>query len=99
MNIRAPAQAHATTLLERIALRCWHRAERWLPDACVFGALAVVIVAVIAVVLGATPLQTAQAFGDGFWTLIPFTMQMSFIILGGFVLARSPAPAGALSAA
>ena len=54
-----------------------------MPDAYVFAALAVVIVAVAALLLGATPLQTAQAFGDGFWSLIPFTMQMSFIIIGG----------------
>ena len=52
--------------------------------------LAVVIVAAVAMVLGATPLQTARAFGDGFWTLIPFTMQMSFIIIGGYVVASSP---------
>src|SRR4026208_1952970 len=90
MNIRAPAQSRATTRLERIALRCCDWSERWVPDAYVFAALAVVIVAVIAVVLGATPLQTAQAFGDGFWTLIPFTMQMSFIIIGGYVVASSP---------
>ncbi len=61
-----------------------------MPDAYVFAALAVVIVAAAAMLLGATPLQTARAFGDGFWTLIPFTMQMSFIIIGGYVVASSP---------
>ena len=90
MNIRAPAQGHTATLLERVALRCCDWSERWVPDAYVFAALAVVIVAAAAMVLGATPLQTAQAFGDGFWTLIPFTMQMSFIIIGGYVVASSP---------
>ena len=29
-------------------------------------------------------------FGDGFWGLIPFTMQMAMIIIGGFVVATSP---------
>ncbi len=89
MNIRHPAQAQASKL-ERIALRCCDWSERWVPDAYVFAALAVVIVAVVAILLGATPLQTAQAFGDGFWSLIPFTMQMSFIIIGGYVVASSP---------
>jgi short-chain fatty acids transporter len=89
MNIRHPAQAQASTL-ERIALRCCDWSERWVPDAYVFAALAVVIVAAAAILLGATPLQTAQAFGDGFWSLIPFTMQMSFIIIGGYVVASSP---------
>jgi len=89
MNIRHPAQAQASKL-ERIALRCCDWSERWVPDAYVFAALAVVIVAVTAILLGATPLRTAQAFGDGFWSLIPFTMQMSFIIIGGYVVASSP---------
>jgi len=89
MNIRHPAPAQASQL-ERIALRCCDWSERWVPDAYVFAALAVVIVAVVAILLGATPLQTAQAFGDGFWSLIPFTMQMSFIIIGGYVVASSP---------
>jgi len=87
MNTATAAQA---STLERIALRCCNWSERWVPDAYVFAALAVVIVAVVAILLGATPLQTAQAFGDGFWSLIPFTMQMSFIIIGGYVVASSP---------
>jgi short-chain fatty acids transporter len=52
--------------------------------------MAVIVVAAAALALGATPGATAQAFGDGFWSLIPFTMQMSFIILGGYVVASSP---------
>src|ERR1700722_10996669 len=82
-------------LLERVALRTCAWSERWIPDAYVFAAVAVVLVAVIAVILGATPVGTAKAFGDGFWSLIPFTMQMTFIIIGGFVVASSP-PVGRL---
>lgn len=76
--------------LVRIALRCCAWSERWVPDAYVFAALAVIVVALAALALGASPMQTARAFGDGFWSLIPFTMQMSFIIIGGFVVASSP---------
>ncbi|HKE93824.1 MAG TPA: TIGR00366 family protein [Povalibacter sp.] len=79
-----------TSLLERVALRSCAWSERWIPDAYVFAALAVVIVAVAALLLGAAPLAVATAFGDGFWSLIPFTMQMSFIIIGGYVVATSP---------
>src|SRR5713226_9494194 len=39
---------------------------------------------------GASPTATTSAFGDGFWSLIPFTMQMCFIIIGGYVVASSP---------
>lgn len=76
--------------LERVALRSCAWSERWIPDAYVFAALAVVIVALTSILLGATPAQAARAFGDGFWSLIPFTMQMSFIIIGGYVVASSP---------
>jgi short-chain fatty acids transporter len=80
----------ATTRLERFALRSCAWSERWIPDAYVFAALAVAIVAVAALLLGASPRATAVAFGEGFWSLIPFTMQMSFIIIGGYVVASSP---------
>jgi short-chain fatty acids transporter len=50
----------------------------------------VIVVAVTAIALGSPVTQTAKAFGDGFWSLIPFTMQMSFIIIGGYVVASSP---------
>src|SRR5258708_37203301 len=78
------------TWLSRIALRCCDWSERWFPDAYVFAALGVVVVGLLAVVWGSSPAATAYAFGDGFWSLIPFTMQMCFIIIGGYVVASSP---------
>jgi len=39
---------------------------------------------------GATPQATAVSFGEGFWSLIPFTMQMVFVVIGGYVVASSP---------
>ncbi len=47
-----------------------------------------VAVAVAAMLGGATP--AASAFGKGFWSLIPFTMQMVFVVIGGYVVASSP---------
>ncbi|MBL8269138.1 short-chain fatty acid transporter [Steroidobacter sp.] len=76
--------------LERISLRCCAWSERWIPDAYVFAVLGVIVVAIAAIALGSPVTQTAKAFGDGFWSLIPFTMQMSFIIIGGYVVASSP---------
>lgn len=89
---RVPAAA-----LEAFALRCCNWSERWIPDAYVFAAAAVVFVAAITMLTGATPLEAARAFGDGFWSLIPFTMQMSFIIIGGYVVASSPPAARAIA--
>lgn len=74
----------------RFALRCANWAERWFPDSWVFAVLAVVTVAVATMAMGARPTVVANAFGDGFWTLIPFTMQMAFVVIGGYVVASSP---------
>ncbi len=72
-----------------LALRICVWAERWFPDPFVVAALAVVLVAVAALVAGAPAVSVASAFGDGFWSLIPFTMQMCFVLIGGYVVADS----------
>ncbi|MFB9068336.1 short-chain fatty acid transporter [Pseudofulvimonas gallinarii] len=74
----------------RTALRCAAFAEKWFPDAWVFAALALVLVACIALAFGAPPQTVAQGFGKGFWSLIPFTMQMAFVVIGGYVVATAP---------
>jgi len=78
------------SVLVRTALRLSAWAERWFPDAYIFAALAVVVVAIAAMGFGAGPQATAVAFGDGFWSLIPFTMQMAFVVIGGYVVATAP---------
>jgi short-chain fatty acids transporter len=78
------------TWLQRAAQRCCGWSERWFPDAFAFAVLAVALVACGAVLIGAPPQAVAENFGSGFWSLIPFTMQMTFIIIGGYVVADSP---------
>ena len=72
-----------------LALTDW--TERWVPDAFIFALIATVLV--IAAALAATPAtltQTVDAWGRGFWDLIPFTLQMALVIITGHVLATSP---------
>jgi hypothetical protein len=76
--------------LTRVALRCCDWAERWFPDAFVFAATAVGLVTLAALGLGAPFTSVSTAFGDGFWSLIPFTMQMSMIVIGGYIVASAP---------
>jgi short-chain fatty acids transporter len=76
--------------LFRLSLRSCAFFERWFPDAYAFALAAVIVVALCTLAIGVSPLGTAIAFGDGFWSVIPFTMQMSFIIIGGYVTADSP---------
>src|SRR4249919_1208793 len=72
-----------------LALTDW--TERWLPDAFIFALLATFIVIVAALTATASsPLQVVDAWGRGFWELIPFTLQMALIIITGHVLATSP---------
>src|SRR5436309_7151263 len=85
----APAEARERGLARLgLALADW--SERWFPDALVFAMLAVVVVAIGALAVGAPPQAVVTQFGKGFWDLIPFTMQMALIIVGGYVVASSP---------
>lgn len=78
-------------LLARLALAMTDWTERWIPDAFIFALIATVIVVIAGV--AATPStvpEVIDAWGNGFWELIPFTLQMSLIIITGHVLATSP---------
>jgi short-chain fatty acids transporter len=71
-----------------MALADW--SQRWFPDAFVFALGAILIVFVAGLLLGTPAPELAHYFGEGFWSLIPFTMQMAMIIIGGYVVAASP---------
>ncbi|MBY0493673.1 MAG: TIGR00366 family protein [Cyanobacteria bacterium] len=77
-------------LVARAALRLTVWTERWIPDAFIFALLATVLIFIAALVwTPSTPGQVIDAWGGGFWDLIPFTLQMSLIIITGHVLATS----------
>ena len=69
-------------VLVRIAIGFTSWAERWFPDAFIFVAIAVVVVAAASLANGASPAAVSAAFGNGFWSLITFTMQMAFVAIG-----------------
>jgi short-chain fatty acids transporter len=75
----------------RMALALTEWTERWVPDAFVFALLGTLIVIAAALTLTPSgPFQVIDAWGRGFWELIPFTLQMALIIITGHVLATSP---------
>lgn len=76
-------------ILERMggALAEW--SEKWFPDAYIFACFAVVIVGIAALAMGRTPMQIGIDFGSNYWGLVPFTMQMAFVIISGYVVAMS----------
>jgi short-chain fatty acids transporter len=71
-----------------IVLADW--CQKWFPDAFVFALGGLVIVFVVGLFAGVGAMNLVQYFGQGFWGLIPFTMQMAMIIIGGYVVATSP---------
>ncbi|AMM25980.1 short-chain fatty acid transporter [Variovorax sp. PAMC 28711] len=94
----APVEApERDGVLTQLGLRFTAWAERWFPDAFVFAAIAVAVVAIAALANGSSPQVIAKSFGDGFWSLIVFTMQMALVAIGGYVVASSP-PAARLIA-
>ncbi len=79
-----------TGLVARLAISLTAWAEKWIPDAFIFALVATVLVVLAAVT--ATPSsvpEVVDAWGRGFWELIPFTLQMALIIITGHVLATS----------
>jgi short-chain fatty acids transporter len=92
------ADASGERGLARLALAFTNWAERWYPDAYVFVSLAVAVVAAAALINGASPATVANSFGEGFWSLITFTMQMTMIVISGYVVASSPVIAAFIDA-
>ncbi|PJX21054.1 Short chain fatty acid transporter [Advenella sp. S44] len=90
-------QARASPI-ERFSLALVAWSEKWFPDAFVFVVVACVVVALGTILHGGDPLSVSQAFGEGFWSIIPFTMQMAMVAVTGYVLALSPPVAWLLHA-
>jgi short-chain fatty acids transporter len=77
--------------LARFAARLTDLAERYIPDAFVFALLATAVVWALALLVTDTPaLELVKIWGDGFWELIGFTMQMALIVITGYVVATAP---------
>ncbi|MCU1443309.1 MAG: Short chain fatty acid transporter [Cryobacterium sp.] len=85
----APQELVAEKGLARLAQTMARWTEKWFPDAYVFALGGVVIVAVAALANGSSPVAVVNAFGDGFWDLTAFTLQMAMVVLTGYVVATS----------
>ena len=80
---------NSQNILQRFALRVSDWSEKWFPDSYIFALLGVVIVAIASISIGAPAKDVAVSFGDGFWSLIPFTLQMCMLIVVGYVVSVS----------
>lgn len=65
--------------------------ERYLPDPYIFVLLLTIVAAAAAIAVERqTPLAVMRMWGDGFWGLLTFSMQMLLVLVTGFMLASSP---------
>ncbi|MCH4563872.1 TIGR00366 family protein [Halomonas sp. EGI 63088] len=65
--------------------------DRYLPDPYIFVLLLTLIAAAAAIAVEReTPLAVMRMWGDGFWNLLTFSMQMLLVLVTGFMLASSP---------
>jgi short-chain fatty acids transporter len=78
------------------ALTRW--TERWIPDALVIVIVLSLVAYILALIWGFKPevglgtraYKSIQAWGQGFWILLEFAMQMCLIMMTGYILACSP---------
>jgi short-chain fatty acids transporter len=87
---KSTVQEFTASGIARVGMRLADWSERWFPDAFIFALVALIVVFVAALFAGTALRDAVQFFGQGFWSIIPFTMQMAIIILGGYVVAVSP---------
>lgn len=72
--------------------------EKWIPDAIVIVFILSIITFIFALIWGFKPevgiwsraYGSIQAWGNGFWVLLQFAMQMCLIMMTGYILACSP---------
>lgn len=65
--------------------------SRYLPDPLIFAMLLTMLTFIIALSLTpSTPMDLVNMWGNGFWNLLAFGMQMALIIVTGHALASSP---------
>ena len=78
-------------MFKKIAMASVRLVERWLPDPFIFVLLLTLVVFVAGMgVQAQSPLAMIRHWGDGFWALLSFAMQMSLILVTGWVLATTP---------
>lgn len=78
-------------MLARIATALTRFSSRWVPDAWIIAVLLTLFTAALALSFtDSGPDQVVQVWGDGFWALLPFAMQMCLVIMSGYMLSTAP---------
>jgi short-chain fatty acids transporter len=90
MQVAAEERETKPSGLVRLGLNLALWSERWFPDPLIFALMGIVCIFFIGIAFGENPSTLAIQGGRSFWALVPFTMQMAFTIVGGYVVATAP---------
>lgn len=64
--------------------------QRYLPDAFLFAIILTLFVYILGIVFtSSSPMDMVTYWGDGFWELLAFGMQMTLIVVTGYILANT----------
>lgn len=65
--------------------------DRYLPDPFVFVVVLTLVAGLAAMgIQGSSPLEVVSVWGDGFWSLLSFSMQMLLVLVTGYMMASTP---------
>lgn len=84
-------QQKRSGVLERTASFFTQLMDRFLPDPLVIAVLLTILTLAMAVGFqGTGPMEAIDYWGNGFWDLLAFSMQMTVVLLTGYILAKTP---------
>ncbi|MFC7401424.1 short-chain fatty acid transporter [Citricoccus sp. GCM10030269] len=86
-----PQPAKKGNILDRIAGFFTNLMDKYLPDPLVIAIMLTGLTMILAILFqGSSPLETVQYWGGGLWDLLEFTMQMTVVLLAGYIVAKTP---------
>jgi short-chain fatty acids transporter len=78
-------------MLDRAARPFVKLVERYLPDPFIFVLILTLVAFAAAIIVeGHGPMAVIEMWGQGFWNLLSFSMQMLLVLVTGFMLASTP---------
>lgn len=78
-------------MLKRLSAICVNIMQKYLPDPFLFAAILTFVVFIMGIgIAHNTPLEMIKHWGNGFWNLLAFSMQMVLILVTGYTMASSP---------
>lgn len=78
-------------MLQTLAAALTRWSTRWVPDAWIIAVFLTLVTVILALIFTPTsPAQVVTHWGNGFWVLLTFAMQMALIIMTGYILSTTP---------